>query len=232
MKLLPDEIYESPEMPEVFRAFKNKVLNKYQTGMDIIPFAKAHGFERFLFILYKPAAIALWKSIVFDPYFYTQSKEGYITLVHETMHVYDQHKDGKNMFFLKYLFPQALSYFGLFGMLGILDPKYFPLFGLFLLRFVPSKPRAKYELRALAIEMAVLEKILPKQKAKKEVEKRVDEFINFMHGDDYYKTRYSKKELEKMYRLIKKEIMLEPIYKDVMAFTKRRIKTLEKMPML
>ena len=222
--------FQPPKTPAIFNRFLEQVLKQYRPKLNLIPFSKSKGVERFFFRLYRPAAIALWRNIIFDPYYFKNYLERYLTLAHESIHVYDQSMDGVNYFLIKYLWPQFLQYGAPLGLLGFWRKPWFLATFLVFCRYLPARPRAKYELRALAMEAAILRELFGPTKGEARARQKLTEYIKYLHGDDYYRSRISTKDLRKMYEDIEEELPSEPIYRDIIAFTKKNRKSLKRMP--
>lgn len=220
------------EMPAIFKKFKKEILNKYKR-MGLITPDKAKGIELRLFNFFKPAAITLWKNIIFDPYYYRNTVESYLTLVHETMHAYDQSRIGTNQFFISYLWPQGLALLSPIGLTGFHNKKLFFLLFLFLFYYFPARRRVEYELRAYGLEAAMLYKIYPKAKADKMAKEKIDSALDFLKRNVLqggYNSQISKTDMRKMYDKIKHDITQESIYNEIEGFTERYKKTLNNMP--
>jgi len=68
-------------VPHIFKKFRTEVIDNYRKGLGIITGDQAKGIEKKLYSFFKPADIALWRNIIYDPYYYSNSREGYTTLV-------------------------------------------------------------------------------------------------------------------------------------------------------
>lgn len=106
----------------------------------------------------------------------------FVILLHELIHVIDFNKN-KLLFIFLYLFPQILALLALPALL--FSWKLAILFLLFLLP-LPSYFRMKYERKAYAVSLYVINKLSIKKNFKAELSVQKDNYISYFKNNDYY----------------------------------------------
>ena len=106
-----------------------------------------------------------------------------LTLLHELVHVYDSHKDGRVLFSFLYLFPQILAPLAL--LLCFFSWKFIPLFLLLLLP-LPAYFRMKYEKRAYMVSLYAQHHIYKKLGVEPSLEKTKNRILSHFKDSSYY----------------------------------------------